>query len=254
MINIDLRDWEEMLKSFKENPDKFNRTFANMLNRMAFGTRKEAIEHAIPNEMIVRNKGLLRSSIRYQKANPAVSVDAQYSQVETVPKERFSAWYEQQVGGQKDTREHVGTLYSRSKSKSRQIKGSYRLKPDKIFVGPNQYKGMRKTGGRGYVNRSENLKNIVMMQMLSRISYKRPFIISGHNKLRPGLYKFLGQRGSDRWRGKQHLKLIQSFDRKPVTIKKHPWMSVSMRDYFKRDDWYKPFEQYLINSGYKRGF
>lgn len=192
------------------------------LNDIAFGTRNVVIEN-IERQMIVRKKPFIHSRVAVQKAkasNPTASVGL----LET---KRFSL-REQEFGGPSETlkRRHIN-LSARGNRITKQVRKIARLKSDNKFYKPSDYRGGSRSG-RGMPSGIQN-KTIGMLRSLSRIGYRKPFILPDTLKTEYGLYMFKGRRN------KQKLLQLQSF--KHITYaRRRPWLSSAPAIYFKRVD------------------
>lgn len=237
---VDIRDLILLSKTFEQSPTRFEYAVCGMLNSMAYGTRQIAIDKIIPQTMIVRNRSFVRKFLVYKKANQGASVNSIYSIVFSIRNKNVTGWAEQDIGLE-DPRKKKPVLYARKGSKTKRVLDKFKMKKGVKFPHPENYPGT-----------SKHLKNVIMMQILSRESNDQPFVIQGHNRLTPGFYKFEGKRGNSKSRGNQKIRMIQKFNRAKDTIAKKPWMSPSIRKYFEKDDWFENFDRFLINSGYKK--
>jgi hypothetical protein len=95
-----------------------------------------------------------------------------------------------------------------------------RLKPANVFPEPNDYEGKTKAH-----------RVVVMINVLKRKKFNKPFIISGHKKFRKGLYKFYRKR----------IVKIQDFRPRKVQPKRVKWLTLGRIRYFKSRDIQKQF-------------
>lgn len=227
MFQIEIKDFINLRKFYKRAPRKFQRVAAGVLNNFAWGTKKSAIA-VINEEMTVRNKRFVESSFRVKNANANTDLNSMVSRVGSIERPRFSGWEEQQTGKKREST-RVGTLLSRGKNMSKQIRPAARMKAGRNFPDAGDYEG-----------KSEQQRTMVMLNTLKRKKFRKPFVI--RRKLRkfvPGLYKF--------FRGK--VKMLQRFDSKKAQPKKIDWMGEARRDYFRahpvRETWGKAIKHVL---------
>lgn len=199
---INLQRW------YRKAPQQFQRASAGVLNEFAFGARKKSLQ-IIKTRMIVRNERFVSGSLRVSKASGFMPLSAQVATFGSVARDRFTGWKEQELGTSVD-RTRTSTLLARAGSKRRQMRPSLRMKRSNIFDSPDNYEGA-----------PEQHRAIVMLQTLSRAKSRRPFIIKGHRKFKPGLYKFKG--------GK--IRQIQQF-KNPKQPKRVRWMTSGRAFYF----------------------
>jgi hypothetical protein len=239
-MEVDLRDVNLLNKIWDESPRKFEYAVSRMLNDMAFGSRKEIIDYGIPKTMIVRNKGYVRKFVRVKKAVAGLSLNNIYSTVFSVEQGNVTGWEEQEYGLE-DKRPKVPLTKARGGNRAKKVLDKFRMKKGTKFPNPKNYPG-----------KNLQLKNVIMLQILSRTNVRQPFIIKGHKDLKSGLYKFEEQRGGNKWRGNQKLRMLQKFKHEKSTIDKKPWMELSVRKYIDKGDWFENFEEFLITGGFKR--
>lgn len=192
------------------------------LNDIAFGTRHVVIEN-IERQMVVRNKPFIHSRIAVQMAK-ASKPTASVGLLET---KRFSL-REQEFGGPSENLKgrHIN-LSARGNRIAKKVKTIARLKRENRFYKPSDYRG-RSRSGRGMPSGIEN-KTIGMLRSLSRIGYKKPFILPDTLKTEHGLYMFKGRTN------RQKLIQLQSF--KHITYaRRRPWLSSAPPIYFRRVD------------------
>lgn len=210
MFQIELKDFINLHKFYKRAPREFQKTAAGVLNSFAFGTRKSAID-VINDKMTVRNKRFVETSFRVKTANANTDLNSMVSRVGSIKRPRFSGWEEQQTGKKRPST-RVGTLLSRGKNESKQIRPAARMKPGRNFPDSGDFKG-----------KSEQQRTTVMLNTLKRKKFRKPFVIRRNlRKLKAGLYRF--------FRGK--VKMLQRFDSKKAQPKKLDWMGEARREYF----------------------
>ena len=228
MFQIELKDFINLKKFYKRAPREFQLTAANVLNSFAFGTRKSAID-VISKQMTVRNKRFVETSIRVKTANQNTDLNSMVSRTGSIDRPRFSGWEEQQTGKKRPST-RVGTLLSRGKNKSNQIRPAARMKPGSNFPDAGDYSG-----------KDEQQRTTIMLNVLKRKKYKKPFVIRRKlKKFAPGLYRF--------FRGK--IKMLQRFDSKgSEQPEKLDWMGMARKEYFSkhpvRNTWGKAIKHVL---------
>lgn len=219
-------DLKKLEEYYRKSPFRFRGVTGRVLNTYAFEARKESIK-IVETEMMSRKKGFANRVLRAKMANFFQPSSAQKSEVGSRSFPRFSGWVEQQ-NGRKTDRTRVATTLGRGGSEGKQIAPSARLKQSNQFKSPDDYKG-----------RSRHHRAVVMMQALSRQGYKKPFIVRGHARMAPGVYKF---RGRGRKRGPQ---MLQSFNPINVQPKVNRWLTKSVD---------RMFNHINIRSVYARAF
>lgn len=227
MFQIELKDFINLRKFYKRAPKKFQITAANVLNNFAFGTKKAAID-VINDKMTVRNKRFVESSFRVQKTNGSIPLNSMVSRVGSIERARFSGWEEQQTGKKREST-RVGTLLSRGKNKSKQMRPAARMKPGRNFPDAGDYQG-----------KSEQQRTTVMLNTLKRKKFRKPFVIRKNlRKFKAGLYRFF----------RRKVKMLQRFDSRKAQPEKLDWMGEARRDYFRahpvRETWGKAIKHVL---------
>ena len=213
IFNLEQRDLKTVQRFYSQAPKKFRAVTGRVLNAFAFDTRKQAIKF-VETEMMSRRKGFANRVLKVQTANFFSPIQSQASRVGSIKFPRFSGWIEQETGEQPQRR--VATLLGRGGSKKRQISGPHRLRRGRKFKTPDEYKG-----------RTSTQRAVVMMQHLSRTGYKKPFIIRGHRRMAPGLYKF---RGRGKARGPS---MLISFNPVQKRVRKNRWLTRSTQRMYK---------------------
>jgi hypothetical protein len=248
MFDVDLTMIRGLEAIYRKTPKFFAKATGDMLNNFAFGTRVEAF-YEIASRMTVRNPGFVSSRLQVTKSKRSLPVASQVSFMGSVAINAgktkstgkshggFTGWAEQQLGT-RSTRERTASLLSRMGSPARQMTGPSRLKPSNVFL---SYADFRIRKGA-----NPELQTIVMLQMLSRAHYTKPFFISRKKQgMTPGLYKFKGG----------HPKLLQAFVT-PEQPKHVPWLTNARTRYFRDTDikrlWHKTFERELQYAGWRR--
>jgi hypothetical protein len=230
-FDLDKKSIKALKKFYRQAPRKFAAASGMLLNNLAFGVKKQIPITMRDSGMVIRNERFVNSKIRVEKSRFSLPIDAQRSTVGSVSGPRFTGWIEQETGEQPD-RSRVFHLAARAGSKKKKAPPRFRLRASNNPPRPNQYKG-----------KDANHRVVVMLQMLGREGYKKPFVITGHKRMRSGLYKF-GRGG----KGKKRLVMLQRFD-KPPTPKKFPWIRKARRDYMASisliAEWKKAIERSL---------
>ena len=218
MFNVDQSKLVDLRKFYKAAPRKFGVASGMLLNNLAFGTRKEAIE-TIHRHMTVRSKAFVARSIVVNKAVFAASLMQQKSEVGSIRRPRFSGWIEQETGkATNSTRAFL--LAGRGGQKKRKAAPSARLRPAFKPLKPESMGGAS-ANIVGFHHRAQ-----VLLMWTYRNKWRKPFIIRGHKKIKPGLY---------RWKGSK-LKKLQTFTPKNKQPKKFQWMKLSRGRYLFKTD------------------
>ena len=169
--------------------------------------------------MTVRNDSFLRSRIRVKKAPGGASMANKEAVVGSVRAARHTGWAEQE-GLKPDNREKVITPLARGGSNKKRVRPAMRMKKGKKHPRPGDFKGS-----------SARHRATVMLQTIGRTRSKKPFVIHGHPKISPGLWRF--GRGS---KGRRKLEPLQLFKEKPATPVRNLWMTKSVDRYFRKLD------------------
>ena len=232
MLTIYDAEMRRLIAAFKKDPERVRAIAAKTVNKIAFDVHKR-IPGVIRSQMTSRASGLFSKALWVDMASRSSPLTTMSSMVGSTIMDRFSGWLEQEKGAT-DPRKRHPTVTARGGSKSRQVLRGARLLKKREIASP------KIVSGRGNVQ-GDHHRAVIMLQMLGRVNHRKPFIISGHNRLRGGLWKIEGGWKKDP-NEKTNMRLLQAFDRKPESIKKRPWMSISVRQYFKKSDWYKKGE------------
>lgn len=211
LFDIDVRAMRRFEKLMKRIPKELTRATAGMLNSFAFGTRAASLQ-IIQRRMIVRNPRFVKSSIRVDKARGGMPINRQRSEAGSIQRARFSGWREQETG-ESSNRRRVAELFARGGDKRRQVRPSLRMKSANQFMSPDDFRG-----------KTQEHRVIVMLQILERKRWRRPFIIRDHPKFTPGLYKF----------HRRKLRMVQTFkpgNREPKRVR---WMTGGRRLFFRQ--------------------
>ena len=214
-MEIEAKDLLKLIKNMRRYPKKYAAAAAMWVNRAAFGTRTNVLDYMNRN-MTIRSPGFLKGRVRVEKASSRQgSIRVQQATVGSIKADRHTGWAEQE-GLKVDRRKKTVTMAARGGVLSKKVKPSLRMKPGKSRPKPGDYAGRTR---RGRAN--------VMLQELGRKRYRGAFVMYGHRKLRPGLYKF-----GPGPKGEQSLEAIQLFKRRPAKPQSKPWMRHSVRKYY----------------------
>jgi hypothetical protein len=200
-FEIDLRNFQTYERWLKRAPKQIKGASVMLLNNYAFGTRTESI-NIIAERMFIKKPGFVPSRIQVEKA----SVARPMSRVGSVALPRFSGWEEQETG-KRTERTRVFTLLARG-GKAREARREARLKPGGDRPVPEDYEGV-----------NAHHRVIVMLGTLNKQGYRRAFIIRGHKRMKPGLYKFKGGKK------KRQLHMLQAFKPRKVQPKRIRWLT-----------------------------
>lgn len=217
LFDIDISQLIRLKKFYKRAPNEFKKVSANVLNSFAFGTRAEALK-VIKSKMIIRNERFVNSRLRVVRTSGNKEVSQQESIVGSISTKRFSGWKEQQFGTLPE-RDRTFTPFARRGDMKRAVLPSVRLKPSNKYVSSDEFAG-----------KTPSQRLIVMLQVLNRKKYKKPFIIKHKsNKFKKGLYKFYGS-------GKNKKILALQFFNVRKAPKKIEWMTMASDNYFRKNN------------------
>jgi hypothetical protein len=224
LFNVDTAQLEALAKFYKRAPKIFAKASGSMLNEFAFGTRVESF-YEIASKMTIRNAGFVSSRLQVTKSAKTLPISHQMSIMGSVAiaagKTKkgkshggFSGWTEQQFGTHTN-RTRTVSLLARLGNAGRQMTPASRMKPSNNFLGYEDFR----------IKQGSNpaLQTIIMMQMMSRGKYRKPFLISRKNAsgMTPGLYIFRG--------GKP--RILQSFY-EPSQPHRIPWITNARNRFF----------------------
>ena len=215
-FDIDIKDLVKLLGYLDRAPRKFAAAQTMWVNRAAFGTRTNALDH-INRTMIVRSAAFTKNRVRVKKAPRGSMYKNREAVVGSVKTPRHTGWAEQE-GLRSDERDKTITLAARGGSKQNRVRPSMRLKKNKRHPKPTDFKG-----------RSRRQKANAMLQEIGATRSKKPFVVFGHRHLKSGLWRF--GNGS---KGRRKLIPVQLFSQKPQKPRKNPWMRDSVKKYFRR--------------------
>jgi hypothetical protein len=199
-------------------PKRFALAASNVLNTIAFGSRK-SILRVIKNSMTVRAEKFIASSIWVKKSQRGKPLHFLESSVGVIEKPRYTGMVEQIEGGKK---KRSVSLEARGGKKRGRIKGKYKLKPGKTLPRVSKYR-----------NAPDPLTALI-----SRIGSGKPFIVDGGvTRMPAGEYVMK----------KHKILMLQSFD--SPDVKKNNWMMDGVNDYMRRVDllkvWVRATERVL---------
>lgn len=188
-------------------PDLFAKAGANVLNTIAFSSRK-TVMRKIKSSMTVRNERFIKSTLLIDKARKGQPLYMLASTLGTVEKPRYSGLEEQITGGKK---QRVPTMLARGGSKKKQVRTMDRLRPAKTFLDIDKY---------------QKAPDALIAVSARAKRRKVPFIVKtpGKHRLPPGLYKIRAHK----------ILMLQSF--KSESVKRINWMEEGVQDYFDRVD------------------
>lgn len=139
MFSMNKSDLRKLERFFKRSPKQFKAATANILNSLAF-TTKRYDQINIERSMIVRNRRFVQSSLRVQTARSSSDIDRQISIAYSVKRPRFSGWVEQEYGRRPKRRRTV-TKHARGGNMRSAMKSRARLRPAGQFYKPEQFQG-----------------------------------------------------------------------------------------------------------------
>lgn len=203
IFKIDNSDLVDLMKWYRTAPKQFLRGSASMLNDLAFGLKPVAYKQ-LDKDMVIRNPRFVSGSIRIKRADPRDSLDRQESIVGSIFRGKFSGWEEQEFGTRAN-KSRTHSLLSRGGTETGQVRRGTRLRQGANFPTPRDYPG-----------KNSNHRAIVMMIILNRERYRKPFVIIGHRSISDGLYQ---------WASKGKLAQLQEFKSEGIRPKRTRWMS-----------------------------
>jgi hypothetical protein len=232
-FSVDVSSLSDLADIFEQAPKQFTAATGMLLNQFAFGTRDEALR-LMPQIITIRDPRFLKRQLRVQKSKFKGSLGALESVFGSVHAPRFTGWKEQQLG-KKTPRHRVFTTLGRvgGTTKGKASRGA-RLRDLAKFPRPEDY-----------IGQSDEHRAIVMLRVLQRQKFNRPFIIHGHRKISPGVYKFKG-RGSKK--KPRPIKMLQSFKPRKVQPRRIDWLLKSRNKYFARVNTFRLWEQVLTRA------
>lgn len=208
--------------------------FRMMMNNMAFGVRREAIEN-VNRTMIVRNPRFLSATIRVDKARAYKDVALLYNDSKKYT--RYEGLREQEFGGVMGRQ--VATLASRGKNKTKKMQQKSRLKQGHIL----QPSDIEPRGKNSDQNRTH-----VFLKMLQRKTgalggHKGAFIIPKSKGFKKGQLVRMGKlhpRGKDTRKRKdtrpRKLISLQTFSKGKKRVSIRRWMRPAIKTYLRRTD------------------
>lgn len=211
-------DLIRLRKFFKKSPKQFAIAGRNVINELAFGTRRESLG-IIDTSMTIRNARFVKSSVWVdaQRGNPPLnSVEAS---VGSLRRERFSGWAEQELGrsiGGRGKKFRQPTMEARLGNERKQMVLKARMKPGPPIPSPRTRSG---SNWRGAATPHLSRSTIMIMSLAAK-RHKGPFIIDEHPKFPPGLYRFKGRKG-----GRPRIRMLQLFTQKKSTVKRVRWLT-----------------------------
>jgi hypothetical protein len=219
----------------------FQRATAQMLTEMAVQS-KTTIEGWLEGKMILRAPKFIKSKIRWKRAKSFKPIDQQFSTVGSIEVKKssargaFSGLVEQETG-KRTKRKRVATIKGRRGSKRHRLKPTARLKrrdfPSKEGF-PGRDNWMESTGlADRFGSTFDDFQIWGMLRYLDRDNWRKPFIITGHSSIPPGVYQFGTKRNQH---GGREIVLLNAMDPKRKQPRVNRWMTHSIRRYFRRTD------------------
>jgi hypothetical protein len=187
-----------------------------MLNEFAFGTRDKAIKFW-RSDQITRNKRFVESRLRAKKTRLSLPISQMVSSTFSQDAPRFSGWEEQETG-KKTQRKRIGTIKGRSGSRKRRIGKRARFN--------QKIRSPRDMGTTSAHIKSDHHAAQVMLVWARRNLGREPFLIYGHNSMRPGLFRFNGNK----------LHRLQFIGGDNLQPRQNKWMTKSRERYFRQAD------------------
>ena len=146
------------------------------------------------------------SGFKLRTARVSASIKRQFSEAGSVKRPRFTGWRENQYGT-KQNRSSISTSFARGNNQKKVVKRSLRL--DKMNNAPKDSDfGSGQTG------------STIMLRKLQRENYKGVFIVTNHNKMRKGAYKFTGRARKGKLK---NVSMVKKFDVDYKRTKRNRW-------------------------------
>lgn len=205
----------QLAKWLHASPRKFAQASAMWLNRAAYQSRVNALDYMAAN-FTIRKPSFPKRFLQYKKVQPGMGFREQVAYFGSLGGPNLTGWAEQE-GIRPDDRKKVIALAARRGSKSRQVLPSARLRKGAQRLSPAAYPRVHAAHG----------KATALLAHVERTSYRRPFILYGHNSWPSGLYQFAGRNRNPRFLA------LQLFGRRPAPTARKPWMRASVDKYFR---------------------
>ena len=209
-FDIDLSELEQLFKRL--NPKHIRQLESNYINTLLFRLRTYTLKDkdGIKDEFTIRNKGLVRKTIRVTKTNRN-NLTGYYG---SVPTARFTGWSEQQYGKQ-PKRQRVAMRRARGPGGRRRIPKRFRL---------NQT--IRSSKNVKLQGTSEKQRIAIFLSANRRRGYTGPLIVheKGPKNMPPGVYNMLKS---------SKLRLIQVF--KQMEVEHNPWATDIIKRYMAQE-------------------
>ncbi len=217
LFDLDDRDIKRLAKFYKKSPKQFQWVVANVLNDLAFGSRRESLG-IIEDKMIVRSPTFVKRSISVDKARGAKNINSQFAETGSVERPNFTGWVEQETGKKSD-RSRVATLFARGDNPQKKIKPSARMKRSNEFIDLNK----------DFPGKSRAQRTARGLQSLRMKKWKKPFIIR-RVRLKGGIVRASLRRLINGRR----MKTLQSFEHKNKQPKRIRWSSGGAKNYLSK--------------------
>ena len=207
LMNIKMDNLLRLYKTFQKAPKKAAKASGLVLNTMAYQSRG-FVQGYLQRNMIIRNQGLLKSSVIYNKNKVWNKIEGQYSEVGSRERERFSGWTEQ-ITGQTAKRERTFSKYARTGSR-RSGRVAKRFRTNQNFITPHDMEGSFS---------GDHQRAVALIMWTRRNKYRNPFLLYGHRTIEPGIFY---------WKGRK-LRRLQHFKR--FKAERLNWMKGSIAGY-----------------------
>lgn len=236
LFRLDHKDILKLREFYNKAPRKYSMAAGMVLNQFAYGTYENSTK-AIMWGLTIRKYSLIRWALRYEKTSTRVPINAMESSAYSIRRGKFTGWDEQETG-RKTERTRVASLLARGQKTTGQIGTPYRLYRGRKFLRPDDYPG-----------KSSHHRAQMLLLDLARVNWKDPFVVWGHKRMPPGLYKFRGRKTK---RGMRRPMLLQSFDPQRVQPRAYKWMTISRNWYFQENTpimvWKKVLKHKKLNK------
>ncbi len=233
MFEVDIKELVAYERLLKRQSKIIQRATAALLNNVAFGVREEIFK-TLRSKLTIRDPRFMLRSIVVEKCRHSTPIHQQVAEVGSISRPRFSGWQEQEQGTQAK-KTHTATIAARGGSKSKKVIKSVRLKP-----------GAKFPESKNYIGDSPRQQTQIMLKTLAKMKYKRPFIITGHQSIPSGLYRFKGRK-KGHWQ-QRPIQVMQLFKYK-MKPRRLSWMDMSVKLYMSamnlRIEWSKAMNHAL---------
>jgi hypothetical protein len=212
-VSIDTHQLEEFAAVLRQYPGMMAKAERVVVNNMAFGVRQEAIDWGIPRAMIVRNRNILRISLKVDKCGTT----GDKATLGMASRDRFGGLLEQELGGQ--LQRQPATLAARGGKAQGTIRQAFRLRGQ--IIGPEDIDIANDTG-------SATQRIAAFISNLEKRGYTQAFRIHGHPSIPAGVYRLGKKTSRPGYPQARKLVTLRVFHGNKVSVKREPWMKPSI--------------------------